>query len=129
MTKVNEGIDVTPVSIRRLCREYKTKPNVYASRFDLAEPLEGWTEDGRRVRILGVEIKEGCGDVGVAYRGHVFVNMALKNGSYSQVTGAFGWPLDADGEAVVDAAVFEAIACLRTLSTTDVVTTPDKMTV
>lgn len=82
----------TPVFIRKLYREYKRKPDVYGSRFDLATPLEARALDERKLRVVGVELKEGC-HPGRTCVGHVYVNWALASGAYSVTTYAYGGPI------------------------------------
>lgn len=121
MATITAPVAVTPIAIRELDREPRTRSRVYGSRFGLDAPYETQAPDGRTLRIVGIEIKEGGRDTDRAHLGQLFVNWALKDGSYSRITHIYGQPLDADTTAVVDAAVASSIAYLEAL-------TPDGMT-
>ena len=116
MTTVTEPFAVTPIAIREL----RTESRVYESRFDLDTHYETQAPDGRKLRIVGIEIKERGRDAGTAHLGRLFVNWGLKDGSYSRIDHLYGGPLDADTTVVVDAAVASSISSLEAL-------TPDGM--
>ncbi|PPG02746.1 hypothetical protein C5E06_09850 [Pseudoclavibacter sp. RFBI5] len=103
-----------PVEIRKLYREFKRKPNVHGSRFDLLEEVEAETPDGRKMRILGIQVKEGCHERRFCL-GHVYVNWALKNGAYSDAVYATGpEPATPEVRRTLECAFDAAIAYLET---------------
>ncbi len=109
MFTMNATLDIAPVEIRELYRQRRNSPDVYGSIFDLTTPFETRSPDGRRLRVIGIEVKEIGDDT---FLGHLFVNWALKSGEFSQVRYAVGMTLDSDSEKIIESAFQQALKYL-----------------
>lgn len=123
LTPETEPSQVTPVQVRKLYREFTRKPSVYGSRFDLPEPIETETLDGRKLRILGIEVKEGCHERRFCL-GHVYINWALQSGAYSTTVYAIGQePAAPHVRRALDRAFLAAVAYLEAVEPAGLATT------
>ncbi|MBF4459499.1 hypothetical protein [Pseudoclavibacter sp. VKM Ac-2867] len=118
-TPETQTAQLIPVQIRELYREFKRKPNVYGSRFELPEAIEAETPDGRKVRILGIQVKEGCHERRFCL-GHVYVNWTLQSGAFSDTVYATGpEPATSEVRRTLEGAFDAAIAYLETVESAE----------